>query len=226
MSMTWPGSGRIAAVGGWVGGGVDPPGRPFRTGRRGLVGGSSVDDRVSEGSVSDGRCPGPTSSCPFPPAPRSAVCGRRLSKRMICRWTRRKCFSPFPDHLVGRVGGGRGDVGQRCLAPHRGRHRRLVEYWKTAVDGPGSETTAEELEERRYLLASKTFEGMVKLDGLFDPVTGDLILTAFDAATPPPGRRRSPDCPPAASRRPRRPGPQSSSTRAKPSGRRNPTSWS
>ena len=64
--------------------------------------------------------------------------------------------------------------------------RRLVEYWKTAVDGPGCETTAEELEDRRYLYASRTFEGMVKLDGLFDPVTADLILTAFDAAMPPP----------------------------------------
>ena len=64
--------------------------------------------------------------------------------------------------------------------------RRLVEYWKAAVDGPGCETTAEELEDRRYLYAAKTFAGMVKLDGLFDPVTADLILTAFDAAMPPP----------------------------------------
>ena len=63
--------------------------------------------------------------------------------------------------------------------------RRLVEYWKAAVDGPGSETSAEDLEERRYLHASKTFQGMVKIDGLFDPVTGDLILTALDAAMPP-----------------------------------------
>ncbi len=65
---------------------------------------------------------------------------------------------------------------------------RLVEYWKTAVDGPGAETTVEELEERRYLFAAKTFEGMVKLDGLLDPITGDLVLTALGAATPPPCR--------------------------------------
>ena len=65
---------------------------------------------------------------------------------------------------------------------------RLLEYWKTAVDGPGTETTAEELEDRRYLFCAKTFEGMVKLDGLLDPVTGDLVLTALGAATPPPCR--------------------------------------
>ncbi len=65
---------------------------------------------------------------------------------------------------------------------------RLVEYWKAAVDGPGVETGVEELEERRYLFAAKTFEGMVKLDGLLDPVTGDLVLTALGAAMPPPCR--------------------------------------
>jgi hypothetical protein len=64
--------------------------------------------------------------------------------------------------------------------------RRLVEYWKSAVDGPGHETTVEELEQRRYLHASRTFEGMVKVDGLFDPVNGDLILTALAAAMPAP----------------------------------------
>ncbi|HKY47410.1 MAG TPA: DUF222 domain-containing protein, partial [Acidimicrobiia bacterium] len=38
---------------------------------------------------------------------------------------------------------------------------------------------------------SKTFQGMVKVDGLFDPVTADLILTALDAAmAPPPGEDR------------------------------------
>jgi hypothetical protein len=39
--------------------------------------------------------------------------------------------------------------------------RRVVEYWKTAVDGPGAETTAADLFDRRYLFGSKTMEGMV-----------------------------------------------------------------
>ncbi|MEX2623051.1 MAG: DUF222 domain-containing protein [Acidimicrobiia bacterium] len=63
--------------------------------------------------------------------------------------------------------------------------RRVLDYWKTAVDGPGADTTAEELSDRRYLFGSKTLEGMVKLDGLLDPVAGDLVMTALQAATPP-----------------------------------------
>ena len=64
--------------------------------------------------------------------------------------------------------------------------RRLVEYWKTSVDGPGTATEAEEKWGQRYLSASRTIAGMVRLDGLFDPENGDLILTALQAATPPP----------------------------------------
>ena len=72
--------------------------------------------------------------------------------------------------------------------------RRVLDYWKTAVDGPGAETTVEELFDRRYLFGSKTIEGMVRLDGLLDPVAGDLVLTALQAATPPTrhGDQRSP----------------------------------
>jgi hypothetical protein len=77
--------------------------------------------------------------------------------------------------------------------------RRVVEYWRAAVDRPGCDVNAEELGERRYLHASQTWEGMVKLDGLFDPVDGDVFLTALGAATPPrsqddgrsPGQRRA-----------------------------------
>ena len=35
---------------------------------------------------------------------------------------------------------------------------------------PGCEATAQDLEERRYLHTSKSFEGMVKVDGLFDSI--------------------------------------------------------
>jgi len=62
--------------------------------------------------------------------------------------------------------------------------RRVVDYWKTAVDGPGTEATAE-LFDRRYLFGSKTWDGMIKSDGLLDPVAGDLVMTALQAATPP-----------------------------------------
>lgn len=64
--------------------------------------------------------------------------------------------------------------------------RRLVEYWRSAVDGAGVEADAAELADRRYLFASRTLGDMVKVDGLLDPLAGDLFLTALQAATPPP----------------------------------------
>jgi hypothetical protein len=72
--------------------------------------------------------------------------------------------------------------------------RRVLDYWKTAVDGPGAEATVADLFDRRYLFGSKTLDGMVRLDGLLDPVAGDLVLTALRAATPPTreGDQRSP----------------------------------
>lgn len=96
-------------------------------------------------------------------------------------------FTQVPDHLSDELAAAEVMLVNAASPLSVADTRRLVEYWKAAVDGPGCEATAAELEERRYLHASRTFEGMVKVDGLFDPVTGDLILTALDAAMPPPG---------------------------------------
>jgi hypothetical protein len=63
--------------------------------------------------------------------------------------------------------------------------RRMVDYWRSAVDSPGCEAEAAELEAQRYLFASKTMSGMVKVDALMDPIQGDLFLTAVRAITPP-----------------------------------------
>jgi hypothetical protein len=71
--------------------------------------------------------------------------------------------------------------------------RRVVEYWRSAVDGPGGDATAEELLGRRYMHASQTWEGMVKVDGLLDPVEGDLFLTALGGCYPTPVAGRPPD---------------------------------
>ena len=38
------------------------------------------------------------------------------------------------------------------------------------------------------MFGARTFEGMVKIDGLLDPVAGDPVLTALQAATAPPSR--------------------------------------
>ena len=109
-------------------------------------------------------------------------------------------FTQVPDHLSEELAAAEVMLVNAASPLSVADTRRLVEYWKAAVDGPGCEATAAELEERRYLHASKTFAGMVRIDGLFDPVTGDLILTALDAAMPPPagddsrsGRQRRAD---------------------------------
>ena len=95
-------------------------------------------------------------------------------------------FTHVPDHLSEHLASAEVMLVNAASPLTVADTRRLVEYWKAAVDGPGCEATAQDLEERRYLHASKTFQGMVKVDGLFDPVTGDLILTALDAALAPP----------------------------------------
>lgn len=97
-------------------------------------------------------------------------------------------FTHVPDHLADELAAGEVMLVNAAFPLTVADTRRLVEYWKTAVDGPGGETTVEELEERRYLHASRMFEGMVKVDGLFD-------------------RRRPEERPAAASRRFRPPGP-------------------
>ncbi len=84
--------------------------------------------------------------------------------------------------------------------------RRVVDYWRTAIDGPGVEVRVEELEDRRFLFASRTFEGMVKVDGLVGPLAGEVLLEALAAVTPPSGE--GPDRQPKTSRRSCRPGPK------------------
>ncbi len=95
-------------------------------------------------------------------------------------------FTQVPDHLSEDLARDEVDLVNAVGGMSVADTRRTVEYWKAAVDGPGCAVTAEELIEQRYLFASSTFDGMVKIDGLLDPVAGDLVLTALGAATPPP----------------------------------------
>lgn len=69
-----------------------------------------------------------------------------------------------------------------------GRLRKVVAYWRSAVDWDAATIDAEKLHARRYLSVSRTFEGMVKLDGIFDPTDGETILAALAAATTPADR--------------------------------------
>lgn len=72
--------------------------------------------------------------------------------------------------------------------------RQAVAYWRQAVDHRQAETSVEELLERRRIHLSETFEGMWRIDGWLDPLAGEILNTALQAATPPPaaGDARTP----------------------------------
>ena len=64
------------------------------------------------------------------------------------------------------------------------RHlHRSVGYWRHCADDTLAEADAAEQREAAYLRASVTWGGMVRLDGLLDPATGEAVLAALDAAT-------------------------------------------
>ncbi len=63
---------------------------------------------------------------------------------------------------------------------------RSVRYWRHCADDSVAEADAAEQRDAAYLHTSVTWAGMVRLDGLLDPATGEAVLTALDAATPPP----------------------------------------
>lgn len=59
-------------------------------------------------------------------------------------------------------------------------------HWTYYADDAAAEMTSTQMREKSYLHASVTFGGMVRVDALLDPETGETVLTALDAATPPP----------------------------------------
>ena len=63
-----------------------------------------------------------------------------------------------------------------------------VEYWHQAIDYDTALDDANTLYENRRLHVSKTFGGMVKLDGVFDPESGEVLITAIDAMCDPVNR--------------------------------------
>jgi hypothetical protein len=59
--------------------------------------------------------------------------------------------------------------------------RQLLDHICGALDGDGGAAEANEQHRQRFLHVSATFNGMVKLDGLFTPDDGETILTALKA---------------------------------------------
>jgi hypothetical protein len=76
--------------------------------------------------------------------------------------------------------------------------KKAVAYWSNCADAERAEIEAAEQCDSARLHASKTFGGMVALDGSFDPEGGEIILQALDAAMTPEARRdgASGDCVP------------------------------
>ena len=60
--------------------------------------------------------------------------------------------------------------------------RGIVQRVTDAIDGDGGAARANEQHERRRLHVSPTLDGMVAIDGLLDPESGEVVLSALDAA--------------------------------------------
>jgi hypothetical protein len=63
--------------------------------------------------------------------------------------------------------------------------RRLVGYWDQNLDPDAAIGDAATLYERRRLHASRSLDGVVHIDGMLDPVSGETVLAALDAVTAP-----------------------------------------
>ncbi|HEX5630593.1 MAG TPA: DUF222 domain-containing protein, partial [Acidimicrobiia bacterium] len=62
---------------------------------------------------------------------------------------------------------------------------KAVEFWRAAADRESFARDAAHLHRRRRLHLSKTFGGMVRLDGELDPEGGELVITALRSLTEP-----------------------------------------
>jgi hypothetical protein len=59
--------------------------------------------------------------------------------------------------------------------------KKVARRWQTLADDAASDDDANESFDGRYLHASITFHGSVRLDGLLDPVGGERVLAALEA---------------------------------------------
>jgi hypothetical protein len=64
--------------------------------------------------------------------------------------------------------------------------RRALGYWRQSVDGPGTIRDQLEQMEQRGVSASRSLDGMVRVDGWLTTLAGEALLTALDALMPPP----------------------------------------
>jgi len=60
---------------------------------------------------------------------------------------------------------------------------RVLGYWRQAADREAAAADGEHLHRRRRLHVSRTFGGMVRLDGELDPEGGEIVITALGSLT-------------------------------------------
>lgn len=94
-------------------------------------------------------------------------------------------------HLADAVGAERLGAGQQILldqsrVDHPGNVRRAAKHLRILLDGDEADGAERRRYEGRYLSIARTFQGMVAIDGLLDPVGGETVLAAITAATAPP----------------------------------------
>jgi hypothetical protein len=85
-----------------------------------------------------------------------------------------------------RVGGERFDPDESMLVDHARQLRfhhflRALAYWEQAVDPDGVEDRAEAHRTSRRLHLSQSFDGMWFLDGVLDPIAGDIVARSLKA---------------------------------------------
>jgi hypothetical protein len=64
-----------------------------------------------------------------------------------------------------------------------GEFRRAVAYWRNLQDEDRANLEMMEMRERSFLHISRTWAGMVRLDGQLDPESGEVVLEAIAAVT-------------------------------------------
>jgi hypothetical protein len=67
-----------------------------------------------------------------------------------------------------------------CRTPFYGVAYRGIEYWKQCADLDAANRDADTLHKCRRLSASVTFKGSVAIDGMLDPVGGEMFKTELD----------------------------------------------
>jgi hypothetical protein len=67
-----------------------------------------------------------------------------------------------------------------CRTPFFGVAARGIEYWKQCADLDAADRDADSVHAARHLSASVTFQGAVAVDGVLDPLGGEVFKTELD----------------------------------------------